>query len=202
MSDSNFPTDSDPKPPVYLDGQDALSVYDLNWLSDVLTAVQAYAGEDPGDRAADMGGKNFGSLAANFRALCRIKTGNINTAVYWIGAVTVDGETYVYFGNGYFLYYKLYFLTSELDSLFTEPPIFVATCRGWVPYAASSDSGAYESLGAWRTTRSYVQVMAHGVDSTTWTSGDIGKNVIFDWIAIQPPHRRTAPLGGTPGTNV
>ena len=196
MSDANFPADSDPKPPVYYDGQDAVGIYDLNWLSDVLGELQTFIGEDPGDRATDMEGKNFGSLAANFRALCRMKTGNINTSVDWAGVITVDGETFVYFGTGYFLYYKLYFLDSFSDALFTEPPIFIATCRGWTAYAASSDSGSYETIGAWRTTRSYVQIMGHGVDSDKFAIAGGGKDLIFDWIAIQPPHGRTESDGG------
>ena len=200
MSDALFPTSSDSKPPVYYDGQDAVGVYDLNWVSDMLGELQTAIGEDPGDRATDMEGKNFGSLAANFRALCRMKTGNTNETVGWAGVITVDGETFVYFGSGYFLYFKLYFLDSLADSLFTEPPIFIATCRGWTAYASGSDSGSYESIGAWRTTRSYCQFMGHGVNSDTWTSGGGAKDLLFDWLAIQPLHGRTESDGGPEDT--
>ena len=94
---TNFPTSEDSKLPKLVDGQDGIDTIDLRYIDETLDALQTSIGTSPGDRT-DIGGRNFGSLSANFRALCRLATGQISKTVSWIDSATdVDGTTWVKF---------------------------------------------------------------------------------------------------------
>lgn len=192
----DYPTETGNAMPRLYDGKDSIDTHDLDAVNEVIDKAQEAVGATPGDRS-DVGGINFGSLAANFRGICRMLTGTITESVAFAGTVTLDGVVHFYRAGTFWYYKKYYFLADESDAAFSEPPLFFATPTAFSVYNAGVDSGHYELLSAWRTTKSYVQVVGGGQSrhkwalTGTWGSGGYDdKQCSFDYILIQPMHGR------------
>ena len=183
---TNFPTSEDSKLPKLVDGQDGIDTIDLRYIDETLDALQTSIGTSPGDRT-DIGGRNFGSLSANFRALCRLATGQISKTVSWIDSATdVDGTTYITTANSYWLYYYQYFNVSDSVNTFSQPPLVVTSCG----YYSDSGSDDYTVMGVWKVSRSWVKFMPQGKNRHKWAAGGGAKGAYFNWIAFEPIHGR------------
>ena len=192
----DYPTETGNAMPRLHDGKDSIDTHDLDAVNEIIDKAQEAVGAAPGDRS-DVGGTNFGSLAANFRGICRMLTGSITESVAYAGTVTLDGVTHFYRANTFWYYKKYYFLSDESESAFSEPPLFFATPTAFTLYSAGVDSGHYELLSAWRTTRAYIQVVGGGQNRHKWAltgtwgvDGFDDKQCAFDYILIQPMHGR------------
>tara|TARA_R110000824_G_scaffold82382_3_gene206483 strand:- start:4634 stop:5239 length:606 start_codon:yes stop_codon:yes gene_type:complete len=186
ISLTDFPDYEDPRPPKLFDEKDSVDTFDLKQLDAQIDAVQTYVGESPGDRSVDCGGKNFGSLAANFRALCRMRTGQELGSVPFIGLVQDENDVWhLHFGNSFWYYKTFFYNASRSDGTFSEAPVVVTQCE----YYSSADSGSYSTFGSWRVRRNYVKFKPGGVLSNQWVlSYTSGKGYRFNWFAVQPPH--------------
>ena len=190
MSFAGLPSTTDRPPTPLFDKLDAISTADVQFVYDMLEAAQEYIGETPGDRS-DVGGRNYGSISANFRSICRMKTGRLNGEVAFFGFVVVDGVPTIYVGNSYWWYYKV-----DLPSgMFTEPPLFFATSNiDSTTYDGdiySRNSGAYESLHAYDTTLDYVRVIGSGAKAKNWQLLGGAKDFDVNFFLIQPPFGRS-----------
>ena len=183
----------DPHPPKKKDGIDVVGVTDLDWIKDGLFAVQqlGLGGNAPADRS-DIAGKNFGSLAENFRAVSRIATGTIAKEVSFLESINIeliDGSYVIVitWGNQYWAVEKFPFLTDKSSRMFTEPPLVFFQCTDR-RNGTSSVTASYDFMGTFKVTTSYFQALVGARSNVSFWRPSSNKWAYFEWMAIQPAH--------------